>query len=106
MTQFREEAIKEGKVQKNYPIHEIALSCDQAMARGGTVYQKWTCLNPLCGARQTMDKANTLFTSGKCEECNQVSPIKECNFTAVFAAGSDISDIMAFIGSPDRGNPE
>lgn len=97
MTDFRDEAIKEGKEQKNYPITQIAISCNQAMAKGATVHQKWTCLNPLCGARQTMETPNTLYTSGKCEECNQVSPIEECNFTAIFAAGSNVDDVMSFI---------
>lgn len=97
MTQFKDEAIKEGKEQKNYPITQIAISCNEAMAKGAIVHQKWTCLNPNCGARQTMEVPNTLFTSGKCEECNEISPIEECNFTAIFAAGSNVDDIMSFI---------
>lgn len=83
MTEFREEAIKEGREQKNYPLFQIAMSCEEAMMKGATIYQKWTCLNPDCGARQTMDVPDTLFTSGKCEECDQVSPITECNFMMV-----------------------
>lgn len=96
MTEYREEAIKEGKEQKNYPFYQIALSCEEAITKGATIYQKWTCSNPKCGARQTMEQANKLFTSGKCEECNQISPIKECNFMMV-ASGEAVMPALEAI---------
>jgi hypothetical protein len=70
----------------DYHILDVANQCDEIIAKGGTIYQKWTCIN--CNSRQTMEEPNKLFTSGRCEECKFVSPIERCNFLAIFGKGS------------------
>lgn len=70
---------------KDYPLQECAEEADALIAAGGTIYQKWTCAH--CGARQTMTEPNTLYTSGKCEECNEITQIKECNYLLTFRLG-------------------
>lgn len=61
------------------PLMEVATKADALIAAGGVVFQKWTC--PSCGARQTMNKRNTFYMSGHCEECDTVSDIDECGFS-------------------------
>jgi hypothetical protein len=62
------------------PFTDLAAAVDQAIERhGGTqrcqVYVKFTCAS--CGARQTFDVPNTLYTSGRCEECGSVTSLEE-----------------------------
>lgn len=65
----------------DYPILDCAAQAFEIVERGGDVYQKWTCSH--CNSRQTMEEKNKFFTSGKCEECNKITEIKECNYLAV-----------------------
>lgn len=64
----------------DYPIEECAVTADEVIKKGGTVYQKFTCSG--CGSRQTMDKPNVFFESGTCQKCNALTDIKAqgCNY--------------------------
>jgi len=62
------------------PIMEIAEMADKQIGKGFAIWQKWTCGH--CGARQTMDVPNVLYTSGRCQECDEVTPIEVCGFMA------------------------
>lgn len=66
----------------DHPFNEVAALAEEAVAAGATVHQKWTCAH--CGARQTMEEANTFFKAGKCEECGEVTVIAKCNFLLIF----------------------
>jgi hypothetical protein len=69
------------KVKYNdYPFPEIAKSCREMLDRGLTFHQKFTCDG--CGARQTIETPDTLFTKGICEECGHVTDIEKrgCNY--------------------------
>jgi len=76
---------------KDYPFDTIVESCCQHLVKGRTFHQKFTCAK--CGSRQTMEEANKLFTSGKCEECGYVTNIRErgCSY---LLTGSD-QDMLA-----------
>jgi hypothetical protein len=37
---------------QNYPIPECFEACEDLIAEGGTIHQRWSCTH--CGARQTM----------------------------------------------------
>lgn len=55
----------------DYPLNELAVTMQRAIAKGAQVYQKFTC--GYCGARQTIEEPNALFIDGKCEECKSVT---------------------------------
>jgi hypothetical protein len=63
---------------KDVTLLEAALHLDELMKKGCTFYQKFTCSN--CGSRQTMEKKNLLYTSGKCEECGSITIIERCGY--------------------------
>jgi hypothetical protein len=71
----------------DFPLEEVVKQADdrvdEIMNGGGHAYtmQKWTCRH--CGARQTMEDRNTFYRSGRCEECDKVTPITKCNYTLV-----------------------
>jgi len=44
---------------------------ENVIKHGAEAYLKFTCLH--CGSRQTMEKANSMYTSGECEECKGIS---------------------------------
>lgn len=44
-------------------------------------HQKWTCQH--CHSRQTMQKPNQFFRSGRCEECGEATIIKKCNYLVI-----------------------
>lgn len=70
--------------QLDHPFEEVVASADDVIARGGKVFFKFTC--QWCGARQTFDVPNTLYETGRCEECGAVTNLREqgCNYLAVF----------------------
>ena len=76
---------------KDLPLHEIVTLVDEQIKRGHTIFQKFTCQH--CGERQTMDEANTIFTSGHCEKCGKVSEIKACGFI-LHASGDGVADVL------------
>lgn len=65
---------------KLYPFQVCAISANERITRGYTIHQQFLC--SACGAKQTMDVPNTLYTSGKCEECGHVTNIEAdgCNY--------------------------
>lgn len=65
----------------DYPFADIEVAVNDLISNGHTIHQKYTCQH--CGARQTMEEPNTLFRSGMCQECNQVTIIKNCNYLAI-----------------------
>lgn len=75
---------------KDFPIIECVEQVSQRMKECQEqniemhVFQKWTCSH--CNARQTMEEPNTFFTSGKCEECSQVTQIENCNYMATLSS--------------------
>lgn len=69
----------------DYPFSVIADSMKKAIERGGTTYQKWSC--GFCASRQTMDIPDTLYKSGRCEECGRVTQIERCNFMVILPLG-------------------
>ena len=64
----------------DYPFDEICSAVKKFLDKGITVHQKWTC--DYCGARNTMEEPNKMFTSGACEDCGKVTNIKKrgCNY--------------------------
>jgi phage terminase large subunit GpA-like protein len=63
----------------DYPLIQMATEANRHVEAGATVWQKWTCEH--CGSRQTMEKKNTFYKSGRCEECGQVTIIEKCGYT-------------------------
>jgi hypothetical protein len=64
-------------------------------------YQQFKCAK--CGMKQTMDVANTFYTSGKCEVCGSITDIKRDghNFMMVKGPHKAPDDDMNF---PTRDN--
>jgi hypothetical protein len=48
------------------------------------VFQQFKCA--ACGAKQTMDDPNVLYTAGKCEECGAITNLRKygCNYAVHF----------------------
>lgn len=68
----------------DYPFMEVARQLEKVhLLQGHDFYQKFTCQG--CGARQTMDQKNRLYTTGKCEECGHVTDIERagCNYMLI-----------------------
>lgn len=65
----------------NMRLHDLMIAGHHAF-----VHQKWTCRH--CGARQTMEEANSFHRSGRCEECDQYTVITQCNYTLVIEGGN------------------
>ena len=68
---------------KDHPIRECMEMADEILAKGGTIFQKFTCAG--CGERLTMDTPDTFFASGTCDKCDTVTKITQCNFMATFS---------------------
>lgn len=68
----------------DHPFEDVVKSADVAIAKGGTVFFKFTC--QACGARQTFDVPDTLYRTGKCERCGAITDLTEhgCNYMVVF----------------------
>lgn len=64
----------------DYPLKECIEAADKIVARGGTVYQKWTCSG--CGGRITANNPNTFTVTGHCEDCGHITDIaaRGCNY--------------------------
>lgn len=45
------------------------------------IFQKFTCA--FCGSRQTMEKEDTFYEEGTCEECGNTTKISHCGFMFV-----------------------
>jgi hypothetical protein len=68
----------------NHPLDEVVADAQEIIDRGGQVFQKFTCQQ--CGKRLAMEKPNTFYLHGRCDECGAVTDIEEtgCNFLVVF----------------------
>ena len=71
----------------NFPFADVALQMDECVRRGEPVHQKFTCGG--CGSRQTMAEPNTMWASGRCEECERVTDTRAagCNFVRIITRG-------------------
>ncbi len=68
----------------DYPIDECAKTAERIIAKGGKVYQKFTCES--CGQRLTVDTPNVFHLTGSCDQCGHITDlsIKGCNYLVVF----------------------
>ena len=58
------------------PFNEVADEAEQYIKVGATVYFKFTCEH--CSSRQTFTERNTLYETGKCEECGHITSLVSC----------------------------
>jgi hypothetical protein len=67
-------------VMKLHPWNEVVAAVDGLIKEGVDIYQQFNCEH--CGAKQTMDVPNKLFTSGVCQECGRETDIVKngCNY--------------------------
>lgn len=65
---------------KLHPIATCLKTAKPYVEKGATIYQQFLCEH--CGAKQTIEEANTWFAEGKCEECNKITNIERngCNY--------------------------
>lgn len=77
------------------PLELIAEECEELIAKGATIFQKFTC--EACLARQVMTEPNVLYTSGKCDECGHVTDIqlRGCGF--MYVASGDPEKHQEFV---------
>jgi hypothetical protein len=63
-----------------YPLDECMLAARKFINLGYEVHQQFVCEH--CGIKQTMGRENKFYTSGKCEECKQITNIVRngCNY--------------------------
>jgi hypothetical protein len=67
----------------DYPLDDCVKQASELIEqKGAEIHQKWTCRH--CGSRQTMGEPNIFYRSGRCEECDQITVISECNYAAIF----------------------
>ena len=64
----------------DFPFDEVLRGASEAISKGATVYQKFTCER--CKERLTMDNPNVFYETGKCERCDHVTDIRKqgCNY--------------------------
>jgi predicted RNA-binding Zn-ribbon protein involved in translation (DUF1610 family) len=76
-------------VESNHPFLEVAATAEAVIAKGGKVFQKYTCSS--CGQRLAMDKPNVFYKTGECDQCGAVTDIEAtgCNYLAVFDRGHE-----------------
>jgi hypothetical protein len=65
---------------KLHPIRNCQETAIPFIEKGATIHQQFLCAH--CGAKNTMEKANTWYASGACEECNKITNIERdgCNY--------------------------
>jgi hypothetical protein len=70
----------------DYPLEEIASAVPEAIARGATIFQKWTC--EACGDRVTGSTPNQLYRFGKHDDCGHITDlsVKGCNYMAIYSS--------------------
>lgn len=68
-----------------YPIAECRRKADRIIKDGGTIFQQFMCAN--CGEKNTVDKKNTFYATGKCEDCGHVTNLvnEGCNYMAIYS---------------------
>jgi hypothetical protein len=75
------------KDYNDLPFREASDQAEALTKKGYTIWQRWTCDH--CGSRQTMEKENRFFIGGICEECNRVTNITKCGFSAMVTLGGN-----------------
>lgn len=74
--------------EEDRPLFEIAEEIEALFEADSnvSVFQKFTC--ECCGSRQTMDRPNVLYTTGRCDECKHITDIfaNGCGFMMVSSA--------------------
>jgi hypothetical protein len=67
-----------------FPWQEVIANAETKMRDGAQIFQQWNCEH--CGAKQTMDRPDTFFETGICEQCGKITDIKKNghNFMAHF----------------------
>jgi hypothetical protein len=79
----------------NHPITDCMKTAGEHVANGNAVvFQKFTCAH--CGSRQTIDTPNTFFTHGKCDECGEITDIREGGCNYVLHAASSPKGVLEF----------
>ena len=65
---------------KLHPWGEVIEQAKRYMTEGFTIYQQFNCAH--CGAKQTMEAPNTFHMLGRCEECGEITNIRQrgCNY--------------------------
>lgn len=53
---------------------------------GCKIHQQFNCAS--CGAKQTIEIANTLYEEGQCEECNHITDIRKDGINYLVIASS------------------
>lgn len=78
----------------NHPLYETIVDANKQIAKGHTVWQKFTCSN--CGSRQTMAEENKFYTEGICEECGHSTDIEKdgCNFIMLMTSDPSILEAL------------
>lgn len=73
----------QGVKHEDFPLSEIAASCEMVIAKGGFILQKWTCEG--CARRITANNINVLVHHGHCQHCNHVTDLDKrgCNFALI-----------------------
>lgn len=78
-------------------IRPLLETMGNVILQGSECYVKFTCLH--CGSRQTIDRANAIYTSGVCEECKGVSdfksPLVELGLLFVAGTPNEIIDYLS-----------
>lgn len=71
----------------NHPLYEVAAEAEKIIAKGGQVFQKFTCSG--CGERLAMDEPNVFYKTGTCDKCGALTDIEAtgCNYLVVFDSG-------------------
>jgi hypothetical protein len=69
---------------KLHPFDQCVEKAEQLMQRGANIYQQFNCA--ACGAKQTMDVANTFYEQGICDRCHATTNIRAdgCNYAVHF----------------------
>lgn len=69
-----------------HPFGEVAANAENKVKGGWMIFQQFQCGG--CGVKQTIDKPNSFYIEGICEECGHVTDIQKdgCNFMAVTRA--------------------
>jgi len=71
---------------KLYPFGDVVREATARIEAGADVYQQFICAG--CGAKQTMDVANTFYKRGGCEECGHQTNIEKDGMNYMLTIGS------------------
>src|SRR5262245_45607868 len=70
---------------KLHPLRECAKRADELIGKYGCeVFQQFNCAH--CGAKQTIEDANTFYQTAHCERCGKMTNIEAdgCNYAVHF----------------------